>query len=113
MRSYFKRLSQHPGIGPAFLFTIFFYAAALSNKHGSIKGGLILGTIASAVIWLIVLTTVQRKEKKKEPPKIEDPKITVPTDSFPRAFIIWYSGMKEEQIDNAYKRWKRETEKQK
>lgn len=29
-------------------------------------------------------------------------------NKYPKEFLIWYSGMKEEQIENAFKRWENE-----
>ncbi len=62
MKSYFKRLRQHAGLGTATMLTILCYLAAAGNKNThSIWDGFILGTIAAAIIWLIVLLTVNKK----------------------------------------------------
>ena len=52
MSRYIDRLQEHPGIAPAAMISLLFLAAGAGGKDG-----LIAGSIASLVVWSIVLLT--------------------------------------------------------
>lgn len=57
MKKYWNNLKEHPGVEFAFILTVMFFGAALSNKSLSIEHAIIVGAIGSGVPWAIVLTT--------------------------------------------------------
>jgi len=55
MKEYFKRLQDHPGVPVAFMLTLMFIGAGVSNKSMDIIDGILVGLICSALPWTVVL----------------------------------------------------------
>lgn len=64
MKAYLKRVSIHPGLPVAIMFTISGAGVGMMNESFSILGGAIFGaTVCGLLSWPFVLITAMRDEE--------------------------------------------------
>lgn len=59
MRSYWKRLRNHPGVPTASVLTVAFCLAGMSRDDVSLMQGVVIGLVTSLFMWAIVLWTAR------------------------------------------------------
>ena len=57
MSRYIDRLKEHPGVPMASMMTGLFFFAAFANAKVSINQSLVIGAVASLLVWSVVLLT--------------------------------------------------------
>lgn len=65
MKTYWKRLRGHPGVPGACVCTLALPLAGAGNKSGWL-GGVIVGLVAAAVVWAIVLWTARKQPIRED-----------------------------------------------
>ena len=64
MRNYLKRLRGHPGLPVALVLTPAFMLAGLANENPT--AGFVMGSIASVIVWCIVLWTALKQGRNND-----------------------------------------------